>query len=93
MHERGSADVLRFEEVRTPTPGPVDVLLKVHAATVNHTDLFHRSGRFLIQKPLPHILGMDVAGVEDSVFKRPFSFPMAPRTRHPPHVSRSSKGG
>ena len=29
---------------------------------------------------------------EDSGFKRPFSFPMAPRTRHPPRVSRSSKG-
>jgi len=31
-------------------------------------------------------------GEEDSVFKRPFSFPMAPRTRHPMRVSRSLKG-
>jgi NADPH:quinone reductase-like Zn-dependent oxidoreductase len=38
------------------------VLVEVEAATVNRTDLFHRSGRFFIQKDLPHILGMDVAG-------------------------------
>jgi NADPH:quinone reductase-like Zn-dependent oxidoreductase len=38
------------------------VLIRVKAATVNHTDIFHRTGQFFIQKPLPHILGMDVAG-------------------------------
>ena len=38
------------------------MLLEVEAATVNRTDVFHRSGRFFLQKDLPHILGMDVAG-------------------------------
>lgn len=62
MHERGGPEVLQYETVPTPKPRPGDVLLRIHAATVNHTDLFHRSGRFFIQKDLPHILGMDVAG-------------------------------
>jgi NADPH:quinone reductase-like Zn-dependent oxidoreductase len=62
MHERGGAEVLHYETFPTPKPVANEVLVKVHAATVNHTDIFHRSGRFFIQKSLPHILGMDVAG-------------------------------
>ncbi len=62
MHQRGGAEVLCYEEFPTPTPAAGEVLLRVHAATVNHTDIFHRSGEFFIQKELPHILGMDVAG-------------------------------
>lgn len=62
MHERGGPEVLQYEEFPTPTPGSDEVLLRVRAATVNHTDLFHRTGQFYIQKSLPHVLGMDVAG-------------------------------
>ncbi|MEH2136999.1 MAG: zinc-binding dehydrogenase [Nostoc sp.] len=62
IHERGDAEVLHYETFPTPKPIANEVLVKVHAATVNHTDIFHRSGRFFIQKSLPHILGMDVAG-------------------------------
>lgn len=62
MHERGGAEVLHYETFPTPKPIANEVLVKVHAATVNHTDIFHRSGQFFIQKSLPHILGMDVAG-------------------------------
>ena len=62
MRTRGGPEVLEYETVATPKPAPGEVLVRVHAATVNHTDLFHRSGRFSIPKELPHILGMDVAG-------------------------------
>jgi NADPH:quinone reductase-like Zn-dependent oxidoreductase len=62
MHQKGGPAVLRYERVQRPQPGPGEALLRVHAATVNHTDIFHRGGRFIIQKELPHILGMDVAG-------------------------------
>jgi NADPH:quinone reductase-like Zn-dependent oxidoreductase len=62
MHQRGGPDVLRYESFPQPEPAPGEVLVRVRAASVNHTDLFHRSGHFIIQKPLPHILGMDVAG-------------------------------
>ena len=62
MHERGGPEVLRYESMATPAPARGEVLLRVHAATVNHTDIFHRTGQFFIQKALPHVLGMDVAG-------------------------------
>src|SRR5579871_3868606 len=62
MHERGGSDVLHYDMVPVPAPDRGEVLVRVHAATVNHTDIFHRTGQFYIQKELPHILGMDVAG-------------------------------
>ena len=62
MHERGSAEVLQYQDFPIPVPGSNEVLISVKAASVNHTDIFHRTGQFYIQKPLPHILGMDVAG-------------------------------
>ena len=62
MHALGPASVLAWETLPTPEPAAGEVLVRVRAATVNRTDIFHRSGRFFIQKPLPHVLGMDVAG-------------------------------
>lgn len=62
MHERGDSHVLKYEDFPMPTPGRGEVLIRVRVATVNHTDIFHRTGKFFIQKELPHILGMDVAG-------------------------------
>lgn len=35
----GSADVLEMREVARPTPGPHEVLVRVHATTVNRTDV------------------------------------------------------
>jgi len=62
MYEQGGPEVLQYETVPTPKPAPAEVLVRVRAATVNHTDIFHRSGQAFIRKPMPHILGMDVAG-------------------------------
>ena len=38
-HEYGSADVLRYEDVETPEPGPGEVRIKVQACGVNHFDV------------------------------------------------------
>jgi NADPH:quinone reductase-like Zn-dependent oxidoreductase len=62
LHEKGGARVLRYQKVPRPKPAADEVLVRVHATSVNHTDIFHRGGRFIIQKDLPHILGMDMAG-------------------------------
>ena len=40
----GGYDKLDYREVPTPTPGPTDVLLKVHAAGVNNTEINTRLG-------------------------------------------------
>ncbi len=64
MHEYGEPDVLKYEEVAQPSPEPGEVLIKVHAVTVNRTlDLWIREGTSGYNPQLPVILGIDTAGV------------------------------
>ena len=68
FHEFGPPEVLRLEDVATPTPGPGEVLLKVHAVSVNRTlDLAVRAGEYARRPPLPHVLGVDPCGVVAAV--------------------------
>jgi NADPH:quinone reductase-like Zn-dependent oxidoreductase len=60
LHETGGPEVLRLEEIDTPEPGDGEVLIRVHAASVNAIDWKYRRG--LIPKPLPAVLGNDVSG-------------------------------
>jgi NADPH:quinone reductase-like Zn-dependent oxidoreductase len=60
IHETGSPDVLRFEEVERPEPGDGEVLISVHAASVNPIDWKYRRG--FMPKQLPAVLGNDVSG-------------------------------
>src|SRR2546423_6132913 len=60
VHETGGPEVLRLEEVDTPEPADGEVLIKVHAASVNPVDWKLRRG--LMPKPLPALLGNDVSG-------------------------------
>ncbi|NDJ55199.1 MAG: zinc-binding dehydrogenase [Chloroflexi bacterium] len=62
MKGLGDASVLKVTHIDTPMPGPDEVLIKVHASTVNRFDIFHRSGQTGLPEDRPHILGMDVAG-------------------------------
>lgn len=63
MHAHGEPEVLRYEEVPTPRPGPGQALIRVRAASINHLDLWNRKGGAgRIMPPLPHILGNDAAG-------------------------------
>lgn len=74
-HKYGPPDVLNLEEVRKPTPKEDEVLVKVHAASVNAAD-WHilRADPFLVRlmgvgllKPKHKILGADVAGRVEAV--------------------------
>ncbi len=62
----GGPEVLKEIEVERPTPGPTEVLVRVHAAGVNPTDWKHRATGGLLGQP-PFILGWDVSGVVESV--------------------------
>lgn len=55
----------RLSEVPTPAVGPHDVLIEVHASSVNLLDSKIRQGEFKLILPykLPLILGNDLAGV------------------------------
>ncbi|MGH3064672.1 MAG: zinc-binding dehydrogenase [Gaiellaceae bacterium] len=61
IHEDGGPDVLRYEDVPDPEPGPGEVLVSLRAAGINHLDVWVRKG--LPSAPKPRILGADGAGV------------------------------
>jgi NADPH:quinone reductase-like Zn-dependent oxidoreductase len=73
VHERyGSPEVLRIAEVERPVPGEDEVLVKVHASTVNRSDVELRNlaypfARFFtgIRRPKRTISGMEFAGTVD----------------------------
>lgn len=73
-YQYGSADVLTLEEVPMPVPKADEVLVKVHATSINSYDLdVLRGSPFIariiggLRKPKRHILGTDIAGVVESI--------------------------
>jgi NADPH:quinone reductase-like Zn-dependent oxidoreductase len=65
IHEDGGPEVLRYEDVEDPVAGPGEVLIRLHAASLNHLDIWMRRG--LPSVPKPRILGADGAGVVEAV--------------------------
>ncbi len=64
IHAFGSADVVDLEEIAEPRAERDEVLVRVHAASINPVDYKMRSGHYpaLKQADLPVVLGRDVAG-------------------------------
>ena len=67
IHKYGGPEVLVYEEVPTPEPGPAQILVRVEAATVNPVDVSVREDRFPTPKAPPKTLGSDGAGVVERV--------------------------
>ena len=64
------AEPLRIDEIPTPAPGPGEVLIKVAACGVCHSDLHLATGEWDLLKPitkLPLTLGHEVAGTIASI--------------------------
>jgi len=69
FHAYGGPDVLMYEDSPKPEPAAGEVLVKVHATSVNPIDWKIRAGHLkgFRDYPLPFILGWDVSGVVESV--------------------------
>jgi NADPH2:quinone reductase len=63
--QTGGPEVLVLRELRTPTPGPGQALVKIDACGVNFIDVYLREGRYPAQ--LPFIPGQEAAGVVAAV--------------------------
>lgn len=63
----GKPRVLKSQRLPRPQPAPDEALIKIHAASVNASDLLYRSGKLILRKPLPHILGADLAGEIEAI--------------------------
>jgi len=65
----GGPDKLQCGELPEPELGPSDLLVRIHAASINPLDWLMRSGgtRVVLKHVFPLILGNDMAGVVESV--------------------------
>ena len=79
-HNYGTPDVLKLEEVEKPAPGDNEVLIKVHAVSINDWDWGLLHGDFInrllngLGKPKKKILGSDIAGRIETVGKNVTQF-------------------
>jgi putative PIG3 family NAD(P)H quinone oxidoreductase len=62
MEAFGGVEVMKIGEVEKPSPKEGQVLLKVHATTVNRPDLVQRRGNYPPPAGDSEILGLEVAG-------------------------------
>lgn len=69
--QHGGPEVLHLAEVPDPVAGPDEVVVDIHAASVNAADGKRRAGggRYTIPK-FPHILGRDFSGVVGAIGAR-----------------------
>jgi len=65
IHEHGGPEVLRYEEVELPAPGPGEARIRHMAIGVNFIDTYHRTGLYPL--PLPTGLGSEAAGIVEAV--------------------------
>lgn len=66
FEQHGGPDVLKYGDRPDPVAGPGEVLVDIHASTVNGADWRVREGGYGPQK-LPHICGRDFSGVVSAV--------------------------
>jgi NADPH:quinone reductase len=67
IHEYGGPNVLVYEDVDTPQPGPGQILVRLRAIGVNPVDAAVRAHRFPTPKQPPRIIGSDGAGVVTAI--------------------------
>ncbi len=68
MQHYGTPDVLIYQDIPNPKPGPGQVLIRVEAAAVNYSDIMRRTNTpYPFPTPLPFIPGSEVAGVIEAL--------------------------
>jgi NADPH2:quinone reductase len=65
VNEHGGPDILSYEDVPDPEPGPGEACVRLAASGVNFIDVYQRTG--LYPKETPFTLGQEGAGEVDAV--------------------------
>jgi NADPH:quinone reductase-like Zn-dependent oxidoreductase len=65
IHNFGDVDVMQIETVEAPQPQPDEMLVRVHAASLNPVDYKTREGQYppVSRDKLPVTLGRDISGM------------------------------
>jgi NADPH:quinone reductase len=62
VHKTGGPEVLTYEDIDIPAPGPGQVRLRQHAAGVNFVDTYFRAGMYPSPVGMPFVSGNEGAG-------------------------------
>jgi NADPH2:quinone reductase len=64
VHKPGGPEVLTYEDIEVPAPGPGQIRIKQHACGINYIDTYFRSGLYAPPPPqsLPFVAGNEGAG-------------------------------
>lgn len=84
VHELGGPDVLRYDEIHLPTPGPGQALIKVEAIGLNFIDCYLRQG--LYKTALPFTPGMEAAGTITAIGPDVTEVRVGERVTYAPHM-------
>ena len=63
LHAFGGPEVLVYEDVDVPAPGPGEVRLNQTAAGVNYLDIYHRTGNHFANLVPPATPGVEACAV------------------------------
>src|SRR6202795_3934059 len=66
IHTNGGPEVMKWEDVPTPEPGPGEALIKHHAVGLNYIDVYFRTGLYKAPS-MPLIIGQEGAGTVTAV--------------------------
>lgn len=58
----GERDVLKWVDIECPKPNAEELLVRVHASSVNRADILQRKGKYPPPPGASNILGLDIAG-------------------------------
>ncbi|HML08827.1 MAG TPA: quinone oxidoreductase [Xanthobacteraceae bacterium] len=62
VHKFGGPEVLTYEDIAVPAPGPGQIRVKQYACGVNFIDVYFRMGLYPPPAGLPFVLGNEAAG-------------------------------
>jgi len=81
IHFNGGPDVMCFEDIELPPPGPGEIRIRHTAIGVNFSDINVRRGGFYLTAPpsFPIVLGNEAAGVVAAVGRTAASMSKAMR--------------
>jgi len=67
LSDFGGPEMMQYSDIDTPTPGAGRLLIRVHATSVNRPDVIQRQGNYPPPPGDSEVLGLEVAGVVETV--------------------------
>ncbi|TIL32466.1 MAG: NADPH:quinone reductase [Mesorhizobium sp.] len=67
FHKTGGPEVLRIEDIDVPAPGPNEVQIRVKALGLNRAEALLRAGTYIETPIFPSRLGLEAAGIVETV--------------------------